>query len=127
MKFLAVMVAFWCSFAPVPIIPLKACVCVISVATGPARYSWLPWGCISGGNSCCNTRVLGTIGQFDNKAVLNRQDEEVPDQEEQDEVSETEAEEEEEFCAGKSLWEAEESLNSQLHMEIAVKVKSRAF
>ncbi|KFP65758.1 Protein KIBRA, partial [Cariama cristata] len=51
------------------------------------------------------------------------QDEEVPDQEEQDEISENEAEEEEEFCAGKSLWETEESLNSQLHMEIAVKVK----
>ncbi|KFV66389.1 Protein KIBRA, partial [Dryobates pubescens] len=52
------------------------------------------------------------------------QDEEVPDQEEQDEISENEAEEEEEeeFCAGKSLWETEESLNSQLHMEIAVKV-----
>ncbi|KAM6357148.1 protein KIBRA isoform 1-T1 [Alca torda] len=50
------------------------------------------------------------------------QDEDVPDQEEQDEISETEAEEEEEFCAGKSLWETEESLNSQLHMEIAVKV-----
>ncbi|KFV02462.1 Protein KIBRA, partial [Pterocles gutturalis] len=51
------------------------------------------------------------------------QDEEVPDQEEQDEISENEAEEEEEFCAGKSLWEAEESLNPQLHMETAVKVK----
>ncbi|XP_010137508.1 PREDICTED: protein KIBRA [Buceros rhinoceros silvestris] len=38
--------------------------------------------------------------------------------EEQDEISENEAEEEEEFCAGKSLWETEESLNSQLHMEI---------
>ncbi|XP_074958237.1 protein KIBRA isoform X3 [Phalacrocorax aristotelis] len=50
------------------------------------------------------------------------QDEEVPDQEEQDEISENEAEEEEEFCAGKLLWETEESLNSQLHMEIAVKV-----
>ncbi|XP_067160985.1 protein KIBRA isoform X3 [Apteryx mantelli] len=47
------------------------------------------------------------------------QDEEVP---EQDETSENEAEEEEEFCAGKSLWETEESLNSQLHMEISVKV-----
>ncbi|KFV53380.1 Protein KIBRA, partial [Gavia stellata] len=51
------------------------------------------------------------------------QDEEVPDQEEQDEISENEAEEEEEFCAGKSLWETEGSLNSQLHMEIAMKVK----
>uniref|UniRef100_A0A8C4U3H7 WW and C2 domain containing 1 n=1 Tax=Falco tinnunculus TaxID=100819 RepID=A0A8C4U3H7_FALTI len=50
------------------------------------------------------------------------QDEEVPDQEEQDEISENEAEEEVEFCAGKSLWETEESLNSQLHMEIAVKL-----
>ncbi|KAJ7409799.1 WW and C2 domain containing 1 [Willisornis vidua] len=50
------------------------------------------------------------------------QDEEVPDPEEQDEISENEAEEEEEFCAGKSLWETEESLNSQLHMEIAEKV-----
>ncbi|NWX08679.1 KIBRA protein, partial [Caloenas nicobarica] len=50
------------------------------------------------------------------------QDEEVPDQEEQDEISENEAEEEEEFCAGKSLWETEESMDSQLHMEIAVKV-----
>ncbi|XP_014732834.1 PREDICTED: protein KIBRA isoform X2 [Sturnus vulgaris] len=50
------------------------------------------------------------------------QDEEVPDLEEQDEISENEAEEEEEFCAGKSLWETEESLNSQLHTEIAVKV-----
>nr|XP_025954250.1 protein KIBRA [Dromaius novaehollandiae] len=47
------------------------------------------------------------------------QDEEVP---EQDETSENEAEEEEEFCAGKSLWETEESLDSQLHMEISVKV-----
>ncbi|KFP91555.1 Protein KIBRA, partial [Apaloderma vittatum] len=57
------------------------------------------------------------------KAVLNRQDEEIPDQEEHDEISDNEAEEEEEeFCAGKSLWETEESLNSQLHMEIAVKV-----
>ncbi|NWS47164.1 KIBRA protein, partial [Probosciger aterrimus] len=50
------------------------------------------------------------------------QDEEIPDQEEQDESSENEAEEEEEFCARKSLWETEESLNSQLHMEIAEKV-----
>ncbi|XP_030359636.1 protein KIBRA isoform X1 [Strigops habroptila] len=50
------------------------------------------------------------------------QDEEVPDQEEEDESSENEAEEEEEFCAGKSLWETEESLNSQLHMETAEKV-----
>ncbi|KAJ7401988.1 Protein KIBRA [Pitangus sulphuratus] len=50
------------------------------------------------------------------------QDEEVPDPEEEDEISENEAEEEEEFCAGKSLWETEESLNSQLHMEIAEKV-----
>uniref|UniRef100_A0A8C3UQI5 WW and C2 domain containing 1 n=1 Tax=Catharus ustulatus TaxID=91951 RepID=A0A8C3UQI5_CATUS len=50
------------------------------------------------------------------------QDEEVPDLEEQDEISENEAEEEEEFCAGKTLWETEESLNSQLHTEIAVKV-----
>ncbi|XP_065546332.1 protein KIBRA [Lathamus discolor] len=49
------------------------------------------------------------------------QDEEVPDQEEQDVSSEDEAEEEE-FCAGKSLWETEEGLNSQLHMEIAEKV-----
>ncbi|NWI09522.1 KIBRA protein, partial [Crypturellus soui] len=48
------------------------------------------------------------------------QDEEVP---EQDETSENEAEEEEEeFCAEKSLWETEESLNSQLHVEISVKV-----
>ncbi|NXE48355.1 KIBRA protein, partial [Casuarius casuarius] len=47
------------------------------------------------------------------------QDEEVP---EQDETSENEAEEEEEFCAGKPLWETEESLDSQLHMEISVKV-----
>lgn len=102
------------------------------MATGTARYNWLPWGCVSvqqltGGNSCCNTRVLCTTGQFNNKAVLNRQDEEVPDQEEQDEISENEAEEEEEFCAGKSLWETEESPNSQLHVEIAAKVKSRAF
>ena len=102
------------------------------MATGPARYNWLPWGRVSvqqlaGGNSyCCVIRVLSTIGQCNNKAVLNRQDEEVPDQEEQDEISENEAEEEEEFCAGKSLWETEESLNSQLHMEIAVKVNSRA-
>lgn len=92
----------------------------------------MPWEYVSvqqltGGNSGCNIRALCTIGQFNNKAVLNRQDEEVPDQEEQDEISENEAEEEEEFCAGKSLWETEESLNSQLHMEIAVKVKSRAF
>ncbi|KAM6251443.1 protein KIBRA isoform 2-T2 [Porphyrio hochstetteri] len=50
------------------------------------------------------------------------QDEEVPDQEEQDEISENEAEEEEEFCAEKSLWETEESLDSQLHVEVAVKV-----
>lgn len=68
-----------------------------------------------------------TTGQFNNKAVPFRQDEEVPDLEEQDEISENEAEEEEEFCAGKSLWETEESLNSQLHTEIAVKVQSRAF
>ncbi|KGL85081.1 Protein KIBRA, partial [Tinamus guttatus] len=47
------------------------------------------------------------------------QDEDVP---EQDETSENEAEEEEEFCAEKSLWETEESLNSQLHVEISVKV-----
>lgn len=93
----------------------------------------MPWEYVSvqqltGGNSGCNIRVSWPIiGQFNNKAVLNRQDEEVPDQEEQDEISENEAEEEEEFCAGKSLWETEESLNSQLHMEIAVKVKSRAF
>lgn len=66
-------------------------------------------------------------GQFNNRAVLFRQDEEVPDLEEQDEISENEAEEEEEFCAGKSLWDTEESLNSQLHTEIAVKVQSRAF
>ncbi|NXA46322.1 KIBRA protein, partial [Nothocercus julius] len=46
------------------------------------------------------------------------QDEEVP---EQDETSENEAEEEE-FCAEKSLWETEDSLNSQLHVEISVKV-----
>lgn len=102
------------------------------MATGSARYNWLPWGCVSvqqlaGDNSCCSSRILSTIGQFSNKAVLNRQDEDIPDQEEQDEVSENEAEEEEEFCAGKSLWETEESLNSQLHMEIAVKVMSRAF
>ncbi|XP_053935640.1 protein KIBRA [Cuculus canorus] len=50
------------------------------------------------------------------------QEEELPDQEDQDDISENEAEEEEEFCAGKSLWEAEESLNSQLPMEIAMKV-----
>ncbi|EOA98409.1 Protein WWC1, partial [Anas platyrhynchos] len=56
------------------------------------------------------------------EAVLNRQDEEVPEQEEQDEISDNEAEEEEEFSAGKLQWETEESLNSQLHMEIAVKV-----
>ncbi|NWV00277.1 KIBRA protein, partial [Upupa epops] len=49
------------------------------------------------------------------------QDEEGPDQEEQDEICENEAEEEE-FCAGKSLWETDESQNSQLCMEIAVKV-----
>lgn len=102
------------------------------MATGSAGYNWLPWGRVSvqqltGDNSCCSTRVLSTVGQFSNKAVLNRQDEDVPDQEEQDEVSENEAEEEEEFCAGKSLWETEESLNFQLHMEIAVKVMSRAF
>ena len=102
------------------------------MVTEAARYNWLPWGHVSvqqltGGNSCSSTRILSTIGQFNNIAVLNRQDEEVPDQEEQDEISENEAEEEEEFCAGKSLWETEESLNSQLHVEIAVKVKSRAF
>ncbi|XP_010185670.1 PREDICTED: protein KIBRA, partial [Mesitornis unicolor] len=50
------------------------------------------------------------------------QDEEIPDQEEQDEISENEPEEEEEFYAGKSLWGAEQSLNPQLHMEVAVKV-----
>lgn len=104
----------------------------MSVATGLARYNQLPWGRVSaqqltGGNCCCSTRVLSTTGQFNNKAVLNRQDEEVPDQEEQDEISENEAEEEEEeFCARKSLWETGESLDSQLHMEIAVKVMSRA-
>ncbi|XP_071615419.1 protein KIBRA isoform X5 [Heliangelus exortis] len=48
-------------------------------------------------------------------------DEEVPDQEEQDEISENEAEEEE-LCAGKLPWETEESLNSQLHVDIALKV-----
>ncbi|KAM9373570.1 LOW QUALITY PROTEIN: protein KIBRA [Phaethornis superciliosus] len=48
-------------------------------------------------------------------------DEEVPDQEEQDEISENEAEEEE-LCAGKLPWEAEDSLNSQLRVDIAVKV-----
>ncbi|NXD08102.1 KIBRA protein, partial [Nothocercus nigrocapillus] len=48
------------------------------------------------------------------------QNEEVP---EQDETSENEAEEEEEeFCAEKSPWETEDSLNSQLHVEISVKV-----
>lgn len=78
-------------------------------------------------DTCSSTRVLSTRGQFHNKAVPFRQDEEVPDLEEQDEISENEAEEEEEFCAGKSLWETEESLNSQLHTEIAVKVQSRAF
>lgn len=83
----------------------------------PAAYRRYLW---------CSTRALSTVGQFNNKAVLNRQDEEVPDQEELDEISENEAEEEEEFCAGKSLWETEESLNSQLHVEIE-KVKSRAF
>uniref|UniRef100_A0A8C5UI09 WW and C2 domain containing 1 n=1 Tax=Malurus cyaneus samueli TaxID=2593467 RepID=A0A8C5UI09_9PASS len=50
------------------------------------------------------------------------QDEEVPDLEEQDEISENEAEEEEEYCPRKSLWETEEGLNSQLHTETAVKV-----
>uniref|UniRef100_A0A8C0IDI4 WW and C2 domain containing 1 n=1 Tax=Bubo bubo TaxID=30461 RepID=A0A8C0IDI4_BUBBB len=60
------------------------------------QYNWLPWGHVSvqqltGGNSCSSTRVLSTIGQCNNKAVLNRQDEEVPDQEEQDEISENEA------------------------------------
>lgn len=110
----------------------KPVVCVILVATGPARYTSLPWGHVSvqqltGGTSCSSTTVLCTTGQFNNKAVPFRQDEEVPDLEEQDEISENEAEEEEEFCAGKSLWETEESLNSQLHTEIAVKVQSRAF
>ncbi|NXA32274.1 KIBRA protein, partial [Eudromia elegans] len=47
------------------------------------------------------------------------QDEEVP---ELDETSENEAEEAEEFCAEKSLWEMEESLSSQLPMEMSVKV-----
>ncbi|XP_025891482.1 protein KIBRA isoform X2 [Nothoprocta perdicaria] len=47
------------------------------------------------------------------------QDEEVP---EQDETSENEAEEEEEFCAEKSLWETEESLDSQPDPEMSVKV-----
>ncbi|OXB61265.1 hypothetical protein ASZ78_004750 [Callipepla squamata] len=50
------------------------------------------------------------------------QDEEVAEQEELDEISENEAEEEEEFCAGKLLWETEESLNSHPHGEMAVKV-----
>lgn len=49
-------------------------------------------------------------------------DEEVAEQEELDEISENEAEEEEEFCAGKLLWETEESLNSHPHVEMAVKV-----
>uniref|UniRef100_A0A8C0F094 WW and C2 domain containing 1 n=1 Tax=Bubo bubo TaxID=30461 RepID=A0A8C0F094_BUBBB len=71
-------------------------------------------------------QVLSTIGQCNNKAVLNRQDEEVPDQEEQDEISENEAEEEEEFCAGKSLWETEESLNSQLHVDKETNTESLA-
>lgn len=105
---------------------------LVSLSLCHLRCSWLPWGHASaqqlaGGNSCCSTRALSTVGQFGNKAVLNRQDEEVPDQEEQDESSEDEAEEEEEFCAGKSLWETEESLNSQLHIEIAEKVESRGF
>lgn len=101
------------------------------MAAGPVRCTWLPWGCVSvqqlTETPAPATRVLSTRGQFNNKAVPFRQDEEVPDLEEQDEISENEAEEEEEFCAGKSLWETEESLNSQLHTEIAVKVQSKAF
>uniref|UniRef100_A0A8C3KWP8 WW and C2 domain containing 1 n=1 Tax=Chrysolophus pictus TaxID=9089 RepID=A0A8C3KWP8_CHRPC len=50
------------------------------------------------------------------------QDEEAAEQEELDEISENEAEEEEEFCAEKLLWEAEESLDSHPRVEMAVKV-----
>ncbi|XP_019390414.1 PREDICTED: protein KIBRA isoform X1 [Crocodylus porosus] len=54
--------------------------------------------------------------------LCGRQDEEVGEQEEQDGNSETEAEEEE-FCAVKALWDAEENPEIQLHSELtAIKV-----
>lgn len=110
---------------------INLCLCNVSgygtCQVQPAALGHVSAQQLTGSSSCCSTRVLSTTGQFNNKAVLNRQDEDVPDQEEQDEISENEAEEEEEFCAGKSLWETEESLDSQLHMEIAVKVTLQAF
>lgn len=59
-------------------------------------------------------------------SLYDRQDEEVAEQEEQDGNSDNEAEEEEEFYDGKTLWEAEENPESQVHAEsVAVKVKPR--
>lgn len=101
--------------------------CAISVATEPLAtvatdchrdeflFSSLPPSVTS---EYC-TKQASSITE----AVLNRRDEEVAEQEELDEISENEAEEEEEFCAGKLLWETEESLNSHPHVEMAVKVK----
>ncbi|XP_067422721.1 protein KIBRA [Emydura macquarii macquarii] len=49
----------------------------------------------------------------------NWQDEEVAEQEEQDGNSDNEAKEEEKFCDGKTVWEAEENPESQVHAESA--------